>query len=233
MNKQDKSFPNSPRGSMMIRVFKLVFCLLFMVLSSCIGVSADISVREDGSGRISLEYRVSRMVEALGRLDGNERWQTIPVGRADFERTLARLPDMRLISFSTREGTANGAANRGDIINKAELEFKNINALLAFLDASGEHASFVRENGTNRMAFTLLEAWDAAADEELLTLVRELSRGYELRLSLSVTGTASLQLTPEAVPAVQLVSPGKKVSLAIGMGELLSLPGGLGVEFTW
>jgi hypothetical protein len=240
MNRQHNFFPNSLRAAVSLRrpapanLFKLTACLLFLVLSSCIGVSADITISADGSGRIALEYRVSRMAEALGRLDGNERWQTVPAGRADFERALTRLPGMRLVSFSTREQAEGGAANGGDIINRAELEFKNIETLLAFLDASGERASFVRENGTNRLTLTLLEARDpVASDADLLALMRELSRGYELRLSLSAGGTASLSVKPESVSLARLVPSGKKVSFTIDTGELLSLPGGLELEFDW
>ncbi|MDR0583386.1 MAG: hypothetical protein LBG57_03440 [Treponema sp.] len=236
MNRQNKDTPHSSQKAVSLRrsagIFKLTACLLFPVLSSCIGVSADITIAAGGSGKIALEYRVSRMAEALGRLDGNERRQTVPVGRADFERFLARLPDMRLVSFSAREQAAGGAANGGDIINRAELEFKNIDALLAFLDFSGQRASFVRQNGTNRLTLTLLEAREPA-DSDLLALVRELSLDYELRLSLSAEGTASLRLKPETVPSARLVSPGKKVSFTIPTGELLSLPGGLELEFAW
>jgi hypothetical protein len=205
------------------------FVLLVLVLNSCIGVSADISIREDGSGKIVLEYRVSPMLEALGKLDGNERWQTIPAGRADFERTLARLPDLRLVSFSSKNESG------GDVVNRAELEFKNIESLPAFLDGRGNRAAFIRENGKNRLSLTLLDAArdGAAADPDLLSLLREVSRGYELRLSLNAPKTASLAMTPNDIPAARLVSPGKKVSLSIETGELLSLPGGMGVELVW
>jgi hypothetical protein len=210
------------------RRYAACLVLLVLVLNSCIGVSADISIREDGSGKIVLEYRVSPMLEALGRLDGNERWQTIPAGRADFERTLARLPDLRLVSFSSKNESG------GDVVNRAELEFKNIESLPAFLDGRGNRAAFIRENGKNRLSLTLLDATrSAAADAELLGLVREVCRGYELRLSLSAPKTASLVMTPNDIPAAKIVSPGKKVSLSIETGELLSLPGGLGVELIW
>jgi hypothetical protein len=219
-----------------VRVKIAVLFAAAVTFTSCFGVSADISIREDGSGTIALEYRVSRMAEALGRLDGNERWQTIPVGRADFERTLARLPDMRLLSFSSKQETANG----GDMVNNAKLEFKNIKALLAFLDAPGKRASFVRENGTNRLSLTLLEARSADpagiradTDPDLLALLREVSAAYELRLSFGVAGTASLKTKPALVPSADIVSPGKKVSLTIGTGELLSLTEGLEVECVW
>ena len=209
-------------------VWTMTPLLALLALSSCFGVSADISVREDGSGKIALEYRVSPMAEALGRLDGNRRWQTVPVGRADFDRTLARLPDMRLVSFSAGEESA-GA----DTVNRAELEFNKVETLLAFLDAPGTGASFTRENGVHRLSLTLLEAGRAGADPDLLDLLREVSRPYELRLSLSAGKTVSLTTAPASVPAARIRSPGKTASLTIGTGELLSLSGGLTVEFAW
>jgi hypothetical protein len=209
-------------------VWTITPLLALLALSSCFGVSADISIRDDGSGRIVLEYRVSPMAGALGRLDGNRRWQTVPVGRADFERTLARLPGMRLVSFSAGE-ESDGA----DTVNRAELEFKNIETLLAFLDAPGTGASFTRENGVNRLSLTLLEAGGTGADPDLLALLREVSRPYELRLSLSAGETVSLRTAPAPVQAARVHSPGKTASLTIGTGELLSLSGGLTVEFAW
>ena len=206
----------------------LVPLVALFALCSCFGVSADISVRGDGSGKLVLEYRVSRMAEALGRLDGNSRRQTVPVGRADFERSLSRLPGLRLVSFSSAEDAG------GDTVNRAELEFKSIEALPAFFDAAGSRAAFVRENGTNRLSLTLLDAPGAAAlDPDLLTLVREVSAGYRLRLGLSAAGTASLATTPSVVPAADIVARGKTVSFSIGTGELLGLSEGLQLEFVW
>lgn len=198
-------------------------------LCSCLGVSADISVRENGSGKIVLEYRVSPLLESLGKLDGNERWQTIPVGRPDFERSLERLPGLRLVSFSTRE-TAPG----GDTLTRVELEFTTIEDLLAFLDPGGGRAVMIRENGTNRLSLRLMEAPGmAAADPDLRALLRELSRGYELRLAFSAPAQAALKTAPSAVPAARIVSPGKTVSLSLPAGELLDYADELGVEITW
>jgi hypothetical protein len=75
-------------------------------------------MRSNGSGRITLEYRVSNMAEAIGALDGNERWPTIPVGRADWERTVERFPGLSLVSFSRREGNKDTVYNvRLDFVN--------------------------------------------------------------------------------------------------------------------
>ena len=213
----------------------LLMVLLLFTMNSCFGVSASISVRADGSGKILLEYRVSQMAESLGRLDGNERWHTAPVGRADFQRSLERLPGMRLKSFSEKNSGA-------DIVTSAEIEFKTIDALLAFLDGNGRYAQFSGGGGTNRLKIVLLDAEAgraANADTDLAALLGELSRGYEVHISFTAAGGASLSLLDGAgkqsggVQAARLVPAGKTVSLTIGTGELLNLSQGLGLEIDW
>jgi hypothetical protein len=45
---------------MKMKALLLTFCCITLVVfNSCLGVSADISIRADGSGTIALEYRVS------------------------------------------------------------------------------------------------------------------------------------------------------------------------------
>ena len=218
---------------------KYIYCSLFFILcllllASCIGVQADISIRADGSGKLALEYRVSRLAEALGRLDGNERWQTIPLGRADFERTMARLPMLRLASFSS-------SSDNRDIINRAELEFKNTGDLLAFFDPSGtgKYGSYTKENNTNRLTLVLSED-SSAIDDDLLLLIKEISIGYKLSFSLDVPGTAELLLMDgkgneiNTVPSgVELISRGKKVLLSMDSGDVFSLSGGMSIVFSW
>ncbi|MDR0473244.1 MAG: hypothetical protein LBH43_06195 [Treponema sp.] len=220
-------------GTAPLRKCRLLTLLPFVTFISCIGVKADISLKADGSGRLALEYRVSGMAESLGRLDGNQRWQTVPVGRADFERTLARLPRLRLSSFSSSK-------DGKDVINKAVLEFKEIEDLLAFFDPQGQgkYASFTRENGKKRLSLVFSEGGEADAD--LLSLVREVSEGYAFSFSMGLPESAELALTdgkgkkitPQPSSAT-VVSPGKKVSFSIGTGDLLSLKEGLGIELCW
>lgn len=208
-----------------------VSMFVFFILSSCIGLKADITVREDGSGRIRLEYRISRIAESLGKLDGNEQWQTVPAGRADFDRTLDRLPGMRMVSFSSRD-------DGKDLVNQAELEFTDMASLLAFLDASGEGASFVQEKGKNRLSLVLYPGLPGE-DPELLSLVKEVSRPYDVTLSLSAPGETALTLTggrggpPGSLESIKVQSPGKKASLSVNTGDLLTSTEGLGAEFTW
>jgi hypothetical protein len=209
----------------------VLFSLLVLPFISCIGISGDISIRSNGSGKINLEYRIPQSLKTLGELDGNEGRQTIPTGRADFERTLARLPGTRLGSFSTKN-------EDGDIINRAELEFDRIESLLAFLDASGEGAVLGKDGGKNKLSLILLRGL-TNADPDLLALIREVSGNYRFSLSFSVPGEAALECKDgagnraELPQSAKIVPAGKKVSFAIDMGELLSLPGGLGLDVSW
>jgi len=213
------------------------------LMNSCLGVAADISIRADGSGTIVLEYRVSQMLESLGRLDGNENWPAIPVGKADFERSLSRIPGLRLSSFSAKD-VPHSSGGR-DLLTKVTLEFKDTSALLAFLDSAGGHASLVQENRNaqaavqaamqtaNVLRLVLLEPSADIANSDLLSLLRDVSAGYEMSVSVSAPKNAALSVIPSSVPAARTASGGKKVSFAIDMKDLLELNQGLVLEIVW
>jgi hypothetical protein len=188
----------------------------------------DIQMRRDGSGRINMEYRVSNMAEVIGRLDGNENWPIVPVGRADFERSIERIEGMRIVSFSSREGTQNTVYN-------ITLEFNNTDALVKFLDSSGGSVSF--EAG--RLDIVLLDSYSQIINPELLELMQQVFSGYNLSISFSADGNSTMAVTDGAgnqMPppeTAQIVPSGRKVSLSIDMAETLSLSNGLGLSFQW
>ena len=192
----------------------------------------EIQMRRNGSGRLVLEYRVSRMAEVIGRLDGNENWPIIPVGRADFERTLARIPGMRLVSYSSSEGAQ-------DVITNITLEYENTEALLKFIDPSGSRASLITENQSGRLGIILNEPVPSDYDEDLLKLVKQVSAGYGLSISFSAEGNSALSFTDgegtaaQAPAAAQTVTSGRKTSLSIGIIDLLEIREGIGVSFIW
>jgi hypothetical protein len=203
-------------------------CIL--VLGSCIGISSTITLNRDGSGTMLLIYRIPLTLESLGKLDGNERWLTIPVGEADFERTLDRLPGMSLRSFSSKnEGT--------DMLYQVSLEFDHIDALVPFLDATGQRASLVRENGASRLSLTLSEGSDP--DPDLVSLVSLLSAGYEADFSFTFPEEAALSLYSgkglplDSFPGGNIRARGKQVFFKAPMGEVLSFPEGLRLEIRW
>jgi len=211
---------------------KLLFLLpLILLLCSCFGVNADIVFNPNGSGTIALEYQVSKSLDALGRLDGNERWNTIPVGRADFERTMDRLPEMRLLSFSSKEDEKN-------IIISAKMEFASIRGLFAFLDASGRRSSFTGDARSGHLSLTLSEGAQNQ-NPELAKLLRGISEAYFVKMSMSFPGTGSLVLSDRqgrplpAIPGSEIHSPGRKVSFAIPLYQVLSSTDGINAVFSW
>jgi hypothetical protein len=194
------------------------------------GVSTDITIKADGSGKIALEYRVSEALESLGRLDGNEGKPAVPVAKIDFERTVARIPGLKLSGYSSKD--IRNSSGRSDLVTKVTLDFKDTGALLAFLDNTGSRASLVQTGESRVLRLVLMEPSETIKDPDLLTLLRETSEGYNFSVSFNLPGNAGITMIPQ-VPAAKLEAKGKKVSLSIGMGELISLKDGLALEIRW
>ena len=222
---------------------RIAYCLIIAslaLMTSCLGASADIVMRADGSGSITLEYRVSQMLESMGRLDGNERWPAIPVGKADFERSIARIPGLRLSSYSAKEyprryskpPNSNPLGDK-DLITTVKLDFKDTAALLAFLDSTGSRASLVQEGGKSTLRLVLLEPINDAIDADFLSLLQEISAGYDLSISFTAPKNATLSCFLPTLPDARIVPQGKKVSFAIGTGELVGMRDGLTLEIVW
>jgi len=214
-----------------MRKLFLLPCFAIFFLTSCLGATMDITIRSNGSGRIVLEYRVSQVLESLGRLDGNERWPAIPVGRADLERTLARIPGMRLSSFSARSLPNDSGGT--DLVTRAVLDFRNTDALLAFLDITGSRATLMQENGSSRLNLVLLDPSPAIEDAELLSLLREISAGYEIRIRMNVPRRIYAMMVQGAMPPVRAQTDGRNFSFAVDTGELPAITDGLALEVSW
>ncbi|MFP3041460.1 hypothetical protein LQZ19_06515 [Treponema primitia] len=211
---------------------KTPFLLLAAVLvfSSCVGAATEIVIRRDGSGTIAMEYRLSREFESLGKLDGNERWPPLPVGRADFERTVARVEGLSLRSFTT-------TTTEKDLISQAKLDFASLEALVRFLDASGQQAALTGEGGKNRLTLGFKGAPDT--DPQLLALVSTLMEGYSMDFNFTLPTDAELHildghggvLTSPPVGIVRV--QGTKVGFSSPMADLLSSSEAVNLEILW
>jgi len=206
-------------------------CFFLLIFSSCLGVSVDIAFDQKGSGDVTLEYQISKTLDALGKLDGNERWNTIPVGKADFERTIDRLPGMRLTSFSSKE-------DKNDLIIKAKMEFVDLNSLMTFLDASGLRSSFSGNARSGRIFFILNEA-RTQSNTNLEKLIAEIAGSYSVKLSMIFPNEGSVKITNSMgrvladIPGSVISTTGKKVSFSLPLYSVLSATEGINVEFRW
>jgi len=208
---------------------KLLSALLVLsvlsILNSCLDLSTDIQMKKDGSGKVSMEYRIPSMAESIGRLDGNEQLSILAISRSDWERTINRHDGIKLVSFSSRE-------RADEIITGLTLEYDNMDALLSILDPTGAKSSFSQ----NRLDIVLIEPVSAALNPDLLELLRQASSGKKFKMSFSAETNANLTFfdgTLKEIPppsGCEIVSSGKKVSFSIDTAQLLSITNGLGIS---
>jgi hypothetical protein len=218
--------------------FSLLLFILLLTLNSCIGLSLNIQMNRDGSGKLTMEYRISKMINSLGALDGNESMPSVPVGRADWERTVERVPGARLASYSSVE-------EKQDTVIKVVIDYKDEQALLLLLDPFGEKVSINRQGQSGKLDLILLDGSASNSidysnyDQELIDLMRVFADGYNFSISFSGQENSTMIVTDGAgntVPAqssAQTVLSGKKVSYSIGIMDLLDIKDGLGLRFTW
>ncbi|MDR2662510.1 MAG: hypothetical protein LBC31_05885 [Treponema sp.] len=198
-------------------------CALFC---SCIGAESRVRLNGDGSGVISCEYRVARDLESLGKLDGNERWLPVPVGRADLERSAARIDGLTLVSYSSREAGA-------DTVHRAEFSFADPPALEAFFDSSGRY--FKADMAKKKI--TLSFPGSEARNEEFEKLAREALEGYAFFLALTLPEAPRVSWFDSegktaVFPGTSRVT-GTGVECGIPMADLVFLKAPLTMEISW
>ena len=191
----------------------------------------DITLNQNGSGTLALEYQISASLDSLGKLDGNERWNTIPLGKADFERTLDRLPGMKLLSHTSREHGKN-------LVINAKMEFTDLSVLIAFLDAGGLRSSFTGDGSSGRITLTLSEGAEIR-NPHLDRLIADVSDSYSVMISMTFPKEGSLNIADikgqplNAVPGSDIKPNGKKVSLLFPLYGILSASRGIIAELRW
>jgi len=213
-----------------LRSLFILIAALF-AFNSCIGFSMDIQMNRDGSGRVTFEYRLSRLIENLGKLDGNESMPAIPVGKTDWERTAERIGGIRLVSFSSKD-------EKKDTVYKAVLDFDNEKALIEILDPSLEKVSVSRQGQSGRLDILLIDKLNNF-DSDMIELISILSQDYEFSVSFSAPVNSTLTLNDAngnnltAVQNARIIQTGKKVSFSIGILDFLELKNGIKMIFNW
>jgi hypothetical protein len=204
-----------------------------LAFSSCVGVSLDITARRDGSGTMVLEYRLSRDFESLGKLDGNENWPVVPVGKADLERSVARVEGLSLRSFSKKNLA-------GDALYRAQLDFATLDALARFLDGAGQRVSLTRKGEEHRLLLSFnSSAGRVAADEALSELLASSFEGYALDFGVTLPQAPALRVLDgrgdplESPPAGTALVRGNRVSFSAPMADLFSAAEPTRLEISW
>ncbi|MDR0784774.1 MAG: hypothetical protein LBE74_02680 [Treponema sp.] len=208
----------------------LLFAIAVLCLSGCVGVSADITVKPDGSGALTLEYRVSESLDGLGKLDGNETRPPIPVSKMDFERSVKRIDGLQLASFSTNI-KKNGAAQGAHVVTTVKLRFSTLDALVHFLSGTGQRAVYSQEGGINKLSMVLWEKWEI--DPDLSSLAAAVSEDYYFSLRFSVPkGAAQFRIVDAEGRNLNLGVVGVD-RVTIPTSALIAEKNGVQMEIIW
>jgi hypothetical protein len=209
-----------------------IFLALILIFNSCIGASIDIQMNSDGSGRLTMEYRVSRLLSNLGELDGNVSMPTIPLSRQDLQRTLDRIPGTRIISHSTRETLQ-------DNIITAVIGYDNLQALLTFLDSNTERVSITTSEGTTSFEMIIHDEPTTDYDPNILAFMSSYFEGYNLTFSFSSPSASTLVITDgkgnvkRTPSSASITNSGRRAVLSMEMLDVLMEPDGLGIRISW
>jgi hypothetical protein len=153
-------------------------CLASLLMISCVGIDSRLTVKDNGSGTLSLTYRISQLVTDLGVSRSGARAVPLPVSKEDFERSLARTGGkVRLTGFALSE-------DEKDITIHAELSFDSLEALSrvdAFRDADLKAG---KEGGKSTFSQLVSRAATEPVSEDTLRMVDSLFDGYELTFVL-------------------------------------------------
>ncbi len=152
----------------------VILCSALVLLTSCIGIDSRLTIRDNGSGTLSLTYHVSQLVTELGVSSTGRSAVPLPLSRADFDRALASAGGkVRLTAFDRSE-------NQKDITIHAQLEFDSVDALAsvdAFHDAELKWSA---QGGQRTFSQLVARAPHEPLTDDSKRMLDALFQGYEL-----------------------------------------------------
>jgi len=214
--------------------FLLLLSITVVMLSSCIGVSLDIQMNRDGSGRLTMLYNISNTLLEYGGIDGISSESAVPLSRSDWERTAERNKDIKLVSYSSKQSGQN-------TIITIVADFTNLEALREVLDPSIDNIIFsLNDQGGN---LNILLSGDSGSmdnyDENVLEIVKYMFEDYNFSFSFSAPGNSAMRITNGNGEAISLptsaaaVLTGRKVSLTMNILDSLFTEEGLRLLINW
>ena len=133
---------------------------------------------DDGSGTITLRYKVAKALLNLGPTDEENRFYAFPVSEQDFRDTVDAVDGLSLSSFNSGEEV-------DVVLVEAELAFASIDSLSEFFSSSGPGAiELIKTGSSTTYRHTLFAGTGAPTDEESARLIRAYFDGYKVTFSL-------------------------------------------------
>jgi hypothetical protein len=202
----------------MRRIFIACFCAALTI--SCVDVESRLSIRNDGSGTLTLEYRIPRSVADLGRTPDKNAPVPLPVQKADFLRGIAGIPGVRLARYARHTDEEN-------VTIHAEIAFKRLEDLAKVPALRDAGLALVENAGTRTLTQVVAGVPESPPSAESLAMTDSLFAGG----SLTVVLQTPAPMTPGPVGSL---SPDRRtLSWTSTIGDLARRTGSVVLTATW
>jgi len=195
--------------------------LCAVTLAGCIGVETTFTFKDDGSGELAVDYRVSQFVTKLGTAKDEEGRVTLPITKADFEKAVADAPGVRII------GTVEQSEDEENITLKARLGFDSVASLAKVRGFDQMKASLARDGSGWLLTQTIAVGGtpDQPIDAQTMELVTALFSGYAVTFVVEA---------PTVIKSANLGEiSGRSVRYSVTIPDLLKMTQKTELEVTW
>lgn len=195
--------------------------LLLILLTSCIDIETTVTVEEDGSGTLLMEYSVSKLIMELGKLDEEDDFAPLPVSEADLLATAALSPGLEVRSVNVRE-------NEKDVLINAEFVFSSVADMSRFFSPDRENDPALSLEGDETVfRYTLFTAVEGEISEESMNMIDSFFSEDEIRLRLEA---------PEDISSVSIgtiTGNGRVAEYAVTLPEIFQENADIIWEVRW
>ena len=197
-----------------------IVILTVVLLSSCIGIKSEILLRQDGTGVLTLSYKISQFMKNIdaGR---EEKQLPLPVNEEEFVRTAEGIEGLRLTDIDEREDEEN-------VYIRAELEFDSVDAVNA-LGRAGQIGISLENQGTTNTFRQVIFAGQEGEEitEDSLEMIETFFQGYDLVYAITVPSQVKSHSLGD------LSADGRTVTYTITVPEILKASQPLVLEVDW
>ena len=150
---------------------------LVLLLSACIGVESNVTFKNDGSGTLKLEYRISKALIEMGKEGGGET--PLPFSEEELREAVEGNPKVELLDLSQRE-------DEQDVYIVSEFGFHRIEDFTDIQEFDDMPMSLERAGGENTFRMLISEGNGGGeetaeeTDAELQAMFEQMFAGYEI-----------------------------------------------------
>jgi hypothetical protein len=198
----------------------LLVCLCAVALCSCVGVDSRLTIRNDGSGTLTLDYRIARQAADFGRVSDESVRVPLPVEKADFLRAIDAAPGVRLTRYRRR-------SDEEQVVIHAVLAFRRLEDLAGIPALRDAGLAFSATGSTRTLTQVVAGSPDAPATPESLAMIDSIFAGAAITVILSTP-------SPMTPGGVGTLSPDRRtLTWSATLGELARRTGSVVLSATW